>query len=82
MTTRASILAVTAIAALGSSFLVPADAFAFNRGFAHAAQVSRSVHASSGSVRAASVRFHRSTGFQRPASSGRASTAPEGAPPR
>jgi hypothetical protein len=71
MTTRASILAVTAIAALGSSFLVPGDAFASSRGFAHAAQVSRSVHVSTGSVHTASVGFHRSTGFQRPVSSGK-----------
>ena len=51
MTTRASILAVTAIAALGGSFLAPGDALAFHRGFAHAARVSHSVHASIG--------FHR-----------------------
>ena len=70
MTARASILAVTAIAALGSSFLVPGDAFASSRGFAHAARVSRSVHISTGSVHTASVGFHRSTGFQHGASSG------------
>jgi hypothetical protein len=69
--TRTSLLALASLTALGSSFLVPADAFAFSRGFAHAAQVSRSVPASTGSVRTASVGFHQSTGFQRPVSSGK-----------
>jgi hypothetical protein len=71
ITTRTSLLALASVTALGSSFLVPADALAFSRGFAHAAQVSRSVPASTGSVRTASVGFQRSTGFQRPVSSGR-----------
>ena len=65
------ILAVTA-AALASSFLVPSDAFAANRGFAHAARASRSVHAAStGGVRTASVGVRRSFSAQRPVSSGR-----------
>ena len=60
------ILAVTA-AALASSFLVPSDAFAAHRGFAHAAQASRSVHAApTGSARTAGAGFHRSSGFQHP----------------
>jgi hypothetical protein len=52
---KSPLLVLTAVAALGSSFLVPADAFASSRGFAHAAHVSRSAHTS--------------IGFQRPASS-------------
>ena len=68
---KSSILMLTAVAALGSSFLVPAAAFASGHGFAHAARVSRSVHASTGSVHTASFGFHRSTGFQRPVSSGK-----------
>jgi hypothetical protein len=67
---KSSILMLTAVAALGSSFLVPADAFASHRGFAHAAQVSRSAHASTGGVHTASFGFRRPTGFQRPVSSG------------
>jgi hypothetical protein len=66
---KSSILMLTAVAALGSSFLVPADAFASHRGFAHAAQVGRS-HASTGGVHTASFGFRRSNGFQRPVSSG------------
>ena len=63
MTACASILAVTAVGALGGSFLVPKakpspPAMSFDR---HAARVSHSVHASTGSVHAAHVRFHRSS---------------------
>jgi hypothetical protein len=65
------ILAVTA-AALASSSLVPSHASAASRGFAHAAQASRSVRAvSTGGVRTAGVGVSRSFGAQRPVSSGR-----------
>ena len=65
------ILALTTVAALASSFLVPSDAFAGGRGFAHAAQASRTARAPTASVRTASVGFQRSTGLQHQASSGR-----------
>ena len=56
---RTSKLSLTAVAILSTTFLIPCDASAAGRGFAHAAMSARSFHGGGGGVRSAGVHAMR-----------------------